>query len=80
LLMPRDVNALGWVAVPGWQGPAAERRQAAAADYPTAGEHRCPRGKEGARPGPGLMRAERGNLARVRRAGAGMRRRAVGRP
>ena len=79
MLMPRETNTLGWIAVPGWQGPAAERRQAAAADCPMAGEHRCPRGKEGARPGPGLMRAERGNLARVRSAGAGMRRR-CGRP
>src|SRR5258708_37762780 len=59
----------------GVTGTAAVRRQATAADGPMAGEHRCPRGKEGARPGPGLMRAERGNLARVRRAGAGMRRR-----
>ena len=44
---------------------------AAAADRSTASEHRCPRGIEGVRPGPGLMRAERGNLARVRPAGAG---------
>ncbi len=41
--------------------------------------NRCPRGREGARPGPGLMRAERGNPVRVRRAGAGMRRQG-GRP
>ena len=63
LLMPRDIDIPGWVAVPGWQGPAAERRQAAAADRSTASEHRRPRGIEGARPGPGLMRAERGNPA-----------------
>src|SRR5229473_224565 len=44
-----------------------------------ASGHRCPRGREGARPGPGLMRAERGNPVRVRRAGAGMRRQG-GRP
>src|SRR5450755_838099 len=79
LPMPRHVHTPGWVVSPGWQGPAAERRQAAAADAPMAGEHRCPRGRESARPGPGLMRAERVNLARVRRAGAGMRRRG-GRP
>ena len=79
LLMPRHVRTPGWVASPGWQGPAAERRQAAAADAPTAGEHRCPRGRESARPGLGLTRAERVNLVRVRRAGAGMRRRG-GRP
>src|SRR5258707_12684006 len=79
LLMPRHVRTPGWVVSPGWQGPAAERRQAAAADAPTAGEHRCPRGRESARPGLGLMRAERVNLVRVRRAGAGMRRRG-GRP
>ena len=32
LLMPRQVHAPGWAVSPGWQGPAAERRQAAAAD------------------------------------------------
>ena len=79
LLMPRHVHTPGWVVLPGWQGPAAERRQAAAADRSTASEHRCPRGIEGARPGPGLMRAERGNLARVRPAGTG-RCRPAGRP
>jgi hypothetical protein len=61
--MPRYTDIPGWEAGPGWQGPAAGRRQAAVADYPTAGEHRCPRGREGARPGPGLMRAERGKPA-----------------
>jgi hypothetical protein len=79
LLMPRYLHTPDWAAVPGCQGPAAERRQATAADSSTAGEHRCPRGIEGARPGLGLMRAERVNLARVRRAGAGTRRRG-GRP
>jgi hypothetical protein len=79
LLMPRHEYIPGWAVVPGWQGPAAERRQAAAGELVTASEHRCPRGTEGARPGPGLMRAERGNLVRVRRAGAGLRRR-DGRP
>src|SRR6266849_3228228 len=79
LLMPRHVHTPGWVVLPGWQGPAAERRQAAAADAPMAGEHRCSRGRESARPGLGLTRAERVNLVRVRRAGAGMRRRG-GRP
>ncbi len=74
LLMPRYQDIPDWVAMPGWQGPAVEKRRAAAADYPTAGEHRCPRGIEGAQPGLGLMRAERGNLVMVRRAGAGMRR------
>jgi hypothetical protein len=38
-----------------------------------AGEHRCPRGKESARPGLGLTRAERVNPARVRVGCAGMR-------
>ena len=75
LLMPRHEYIPGWAVVPGCQGPAAERRQAAAEELVTASEHRCPRGTEGARPGPGLMRAERGNLVRVCRAGAGMRRR-----
>jgi hypothetical protein len=79
LLMPRQSHIPGWAVVPGWQGPAAERRHAAATDPAMAGEHRCPRGTEGARPGPGLMRAERGKLVRVRRAGAGMRRQG-GRP
>jgi hypothetical protein len=32
LLMPRQVHIPGWVVSPGWQGPAVERRQAAAAD------------------------------------------------
>ena len=32
LLMPRQVHTPGWVVSPGWQGPAVERRQAAAAD------------------------------------------------
>src|SRR5216684_3440684 len=32
LLMPRQVHAPGWVVSPGWQGPAVERRQAAAVD------------------------------------------------
>ena len=77
--MPRHSYIPGWVVVPGCQGPAAERRQVAAADMSTASEHRRPRGIEGARPGPGLMRAERGNLARVRPAGTG-RCRPVGRP
>jgi hypothetical protein len=35
-----------------------------------ASEHRCPRGKESAQPGPGLTRGERVNPARVRAAGA----------
>jgi hypothetical protein len=61
--MPRHPRIPGWVVLPGWQGPAVERRQAAATDLTMAGEHRCPRGTEGARPGPGLMRAERGKPA-----------------
>jgi len=64
LLMPRHPHTPGWAVVPGWQGPAVERRQAAATDPAMASEHRRPRGIEGARPGPGLMRAERGNLAK----------------
>jgi hypothetical protein len=79
LLMPRYANIPGWVVVPGWQGPAVERRQAAVTDFSMASRHRCPRGIEGARPGPGLTRAESGNLVRVRISGAGMRRR-CGRP
>ena len=75
LLMPRDIDIPGWMAVPGWQEPAAERRQAAATDNSMASGHRRSRGKEGARPGPGLTRAERGNPAMVRIPGAGMRRR-----
>ena len=53
----------GLVSLPGWQGPAAERRQAAATEVPMASGHRRPRGIEGVRPGPGLMRAERVNPA-----------------
>jgi hypothetical protein len=64
LLMPRHFHSPGWVALPGWQGPAVERRQAAATDPAMASGYRRPRGIEGARPGPGLMRAERGNLAK----------------
>ena len=63
LLMPRDIDIPGWMAVPGWQEPAAERRQAAATDNSMASGHRRSRGKEGARPGPGLTRAERVNPA-----------------
>ena len=63
LLMPRHVNTPGWAVSPGWQGPAPERRQAAATELSMASEHRCPRGIEGARPGPGLTRAERVNPA-----------------
>jgi hypothetical protein len=63
LLMPRELDIPGWVVLPGWQGLAVERRQAAAADALTADEHRCPRGREGARPGLGLTRAERVNPA-----------------
>src|SRR5260370_42407271 len=73
LLMPRYQDIPDWVAMPGWQGPAVEKRRAAAADYPTGGEHRRPRGIEGAPPGLGLMRAGRGDPVMGRRAGAGMR-------
>jgi hypothetical protein len=59
--------------------PAAERRQATTADWPTVGEHRCPRSIESAQPGPGLTRVERENPARVRGTCAGMRG-ACGRP
>ena len=68
----RHIDIPGWMAVPGWQEPAVERRQAAATDNSMASGHRRSRGKEGARPGPGLTRAERGNPARVRQAGTGM--------
>jgi len=44
-----------------------------------ASEHRRPRGRESAQPGPGLTRAERVNPARVRSTRAG-RRGACGRP
>jgi hypothetical protein len=44
-----------------------------------ASEHRCPRSRESAQPGPGLIRAERVNPARVRSTCAGMRG-ACGRP
>ncbi len=70
---PRQRHILGWVAVPGCQGSAVERRQAMATDMPMVSEHRHPRGTESARPGLGLMRAERGNPARVRCGCAGMR-------
>ena len=70
LLMPRQSHIPGWVAVPGWQGLAAEKRRAMVADHARPGGYRCPRGREGAWPGPGLMRAERGNLLWARIAGA----------
>ena len=63
MLMPRDIDIPGWMAVPGWQEPAVERRQAAATDNSMASGHRRSRGKEGARPGPGLTRVERGKPA-----------------
>jgi hypothetical protein len=63
----------------GEEGLADVERQAAAADEAMASEHRCPRGRESAQPGPGLMRAERVNPARVRGTCAGMRG-ACGRP
>jgi hypothetical protein len=73
LLMPRQLDISGWNAVPGWQGSAVVRRQAATTDPSMVSEHRHPRGKESARPGPGLTRVERVNPARVRRRCAGMR-------
>jgi hypothetical protein len=63
LLMPRDTGIPGWDVAPGWQGSAVVRRQAAATDNSMASEHRHPRGKESARPGPGLTRVERGKPA-----------------
>jgi hypothetical protein len=65
--------------MPGWQGLAVVKRQATTTDTSMVGEHRCPRGIESARPGSGLMRAERVNPARVRSTCAGMRG-ACGRP
>jgi hypothetical protein len=50
LLMPRHIDIPGWAAVPGWQEPAVERRQAAATDDLMASGHRRSRGKEGVRP------------------------------
>ena len=75
LLMPRQVHAPGWVVWPGWQGPAAERRQAAAADgaWPVStvvlGVERAP--------GPVWVSRVRNveTLLWVRISGAGMRRR-----
>jgi hypothetical protein len=61
------------------EGLADVRRPAAATDETMASEHRCPRGRESAQPGPCLMRAERVNPARVRSTFAGMRG-ACGRP
>ena len=63
LLMPRDTDIPGWDVALGWQGSAVVRRQAAVTDNSMASEHRHPRGKESARPGPGLTRVERGKPA-----------------
>jgi hypothetical protein len=49
------------------------KRQAATTDTAMVDEHRCLRDIESARPGPGLMRGERVNPARVRRGCAGLR-------
>ena len=73
--MPRHSRVPGWVVVPGWQGPAVERRQAAATDGAMAVEHRCPRGTEGARPVWVSCVRNVETLLWVRIAGAGMRRR-----
>jgi hypothetical protein len=43
-----------------------QMRQAAVRDAPWPCGHRCPRGREGGRPGPGLACAERGNPVMVR--------------
>jgi hypothetical protein len=55
-------------------GAAVVKRQAATTEISMVDEHRCLRGRESARPGPGLTRAERVNPARVRGTCAGMRR------
>ena len=73
LLMPRHTNIPGWVVPPGWQGPAAVRRRAAVVEWPWPVSTAVP-GVEKASGPVGLMRVKRGNLVRVRRAGAGMRR------
>jgi hypothetical protein len=75
LLMPRQVHAPGWVVSPGCQGPAAERRQAAAADGAWPVSTVVP-GVERA-PGPVRVSCVRnvGTLLWVRIPGAGMRRR-----
>jgi hypothetical protein len=72
-MMPRQRDIPGWDVVPGWQGPAVERRQATVTDHLMTGEHRRPRGIDSARPGSGLTRVERGKPARVRSTCAGMR-------
>jgi len=73
--MPRHVNIPGWVGLPGWQGPAAERRQAAAAHMTRLVGTAVP-GVERA-PGPVRVSCVRNveTLLWVRIPGAGMRRR-----
>ena len=65
-LMLRHTNVPGWEVVPGWQGLAAEKRQATTTEASMVGEHRRPRSRESARPGPDLTHAKRVNPARVR--------------
>ena len=74
LLMPRDIDIPGWMAVPGWQEPAAERRQAAAAHASRPVGTVVP-GVERA-PGPVRVSCVRNveTLLWVRITGAGMRR------
>ena len=75
LLMPRQVHTPGWVVSPGWQGPAVERRQAAAADGAWPVSTAVP-GVQRA-PGPVWVSRVRNveTVPWVRISGAGMRRR-----
>src|SRR5258707_13585042 len=75
LLMPRQVHTSGWVVSPGWQGPAVERRQAAAADGARPGSTAVPGGQRA--PGPGRVSRARnvGTVPWGRISGAGMARR-----
>ncbi len=75
LLMPRHVSIPGWAGFPGWQGPAVERRQAAAAHAAWPVGTVVP-GVERA-PGPVWVSCVRNveTLLWVRILGAGMRRR-----
>lgn len=66
LLMLRNCDSLGRVALPGSQGHAVETRQTAVKDIAWPCGHRCPRSTEDTQPQPFLMRVEHGNPARVR--------------
>jgi hypothetical protein len=63
LLMLRNCDSPGRVALPGSQGHAVETRQTAVKDIAWPCGHRCLRSTEDTQPQPFLMRVEHGNRA-----------------